>query len=65
MDLADLKTLARITLWHDAQNSVGKLSAMAWQEKAEDSEEGKLLGYLEVEAISVLIFGRKPLRTRG
>jgi hypothetical protein len=62
MDDVDRKVLARIALWHDAEDSRGKLSAMAWQERAEDSDEGQLLGYQEVEAISTLVFGRKPLR---
>jgi hypothetical protein len=65
MDVADQKILARMSLWHDAEDSRGKLSAMAWQERAEESDEGKLLGWQEIEAICVLVFGRKPLRRRG
>lgn len=65
MDDADRKVIARIALFRDAEDSRGKLSAMAWQEKTEDTEEGQLLGYQEVEAISMLVFGRKPLRVHG
>lgn len=65
MDDVDRKIIARIALLHDAESSIGKLSAMAWQERAEDSDEGQLVGWREIEAISVLVFGRKPLRRRG
>jgi len=62
---ADRKVLARISLVRDAEESRGRLSGMAWQERAEESDEGQLLGYQEVEAISMLVFGRKPLRRSG
>jgi hypothetical protein len=62
---ADSKVLARIALVHDAEDSRGKMSGMAWQERAEESDEGQLVGWREIEAISMLIFGRKPLRRHG
>lgn len=65
MEDADRKVLARISLVRDAEESRGRLSGMAWQERAEESDEGQLLGYQEVEAISMLVFGRKPLRRSG
>jgi hypothetical protein len=62
MDDADRKILARIALLHDARDNVGKKSMLAWKEGAEETDEGKLLGDVEVDAIGMLVFARKPLR---
>lgn len=55
----DLLRRARMALYADAEAHRGKLSRMGWEERADDSEAGQLVGPREIEAIAELIFGRR------
>jgi len=61
----DLLRRCRIALVSDAElcregrESFRPLSRMAWEERADGSEAGQIVGPIEIQAIADLVFGRR------
>lgn len=64
----DLLRQARIILVEDAElmraggANYPSMSRMAWEERAESSEAGQLVGPREIEAIANLVYGKRRFR---